>query len=124
MVPAAVLVLGLAGSAGAQDVFNAYFKNSTSRIRNSSFVANSTPICKSTETLRTWNQEGPQGPQGIPGFSSCAPEEAIATCDAGTFAVMNLTCSGGKAAVGASAIWHTPFDAADNGPFLHPSAHP
>jgi hypothetical protein len=31
--------------------------------------------------------------------------------------VLTSTCSGGKTATGASAIWHTPFDAADNGPF-------
>jgi hypothetical protein len=116
-VPAAVLVLGLASSARAADTFSACFKNSTSKVRSSSVLVNSTPICKATESLRTWGEEGPQGPQGIPGFSSCAPEEFAGTCNPGTFAVLNSSCSGGKKAVGASAIWHTPFDAADNGPF-------
>lgn len=117
LVPAAVLTLGLGASAHAADTFSACFKNSTSKVRSSSVLVNSTPVCKSTETLRTWNEEGPQGPQGIPGFSSCGPEEQTGTANANTFAVLNFSCSAGKKAVGASAIWHTPFDAADNGPF-------
>lgn len=60
---------------------------------------------------------GIEGPQGIPGFSDCATEEFPGTNQANTFAVLNTTCSARKKAVGAGAIWHTPFDAADNGPF-------
>lgn len=120
LVPAAVLALGLGSPARAADVYNACFKTTNSKVRASTLLLNSTPVCKITETLHTWNQEGPQGlqgPQGIPGFSSCAVEEFTGTAAANTFAVLNATCSAGKKAVGASAIWHTPFDAADNGPF-------
>ena len=56
-------------------------------------------------------------PAATAGGGSCSPEEATGTCNANTFAVLDLTCSGGRKATGASAIWHTPFDAADNGPF-------
>src|SRR6185503_11590689 len=117
IVPAAVLALGLSGSAQAADFFSACFRNTTSKVRTSTVVVNSTPVCKATETLRVWNEEGPQGPQGIPGFANCGPEEATGTANGNTFAGLNLSCSSGKKAVGASAIWHTPFDAADNGPF-------
>jgi len=108
---ALVLALGVRASTYAADVYNACSKDKNSKVRSSSVLANATPVCHPGETPRTWNQEGP------PGFSSCAPEEATATCQPNTFAVLNLTCSSGKTAVGASAIWHTPFDAADNGPF-------
>jgi len=113
VVPAALAVLAFGGSARAGDVYNACFKLNGSKVRSSSVLVNATPICKATETPHSWNEEGPQG---IPGFSSCSPEEVTGTCLANTFAVLNYTCSSGKA-VGASAIWHTPFDAADNGPF-------
>lgn len=116
---AAIVLLGAVGSARAQDTYNACFRISTSKIRSSSVLVNQTPVCKSSESLRTWGEEGPQGaqgPQGIPGFSSCSVEEFPGTAQANTFAVLNATCSSGKA-TGASAIWHTPFDAADNGPF-------
>jgi hypothetical protein len=117
VVPAALAALAIGGSARADDVYNACFKINGSKVRSSSVLVNATPICKATETPHSWNQEGPQGQQGIPGFSSCAPEETAGSCMANTFAVLNATCSAGKKAVGASAIWHTPFDAADNGPF-------
>ena len=118
VVPAAVLAMGL-GSAHAQDVFSACFKINGSKVRNSSELVNATPICKPTETLHSWNQEGPPGPPGAPGFSDCGPEELTGSCNANTFAVLNLSCSAGKKAVSAGAIWHTPFDAADNGPFYY-----
>lgn len=117
---ATVLALGLGSPARAADVYNACFKTTTSKVRASTLLLNNTPVCKVTETLHTWNQDGPQGPQGpqgIPGFASCGPEEVTGTCNPNTFAVLNFSCSAGKKAVGASAIWHTPFDAADNGPF-------
>ena len=110
LVPAVILALGAVSSARAQDVYNACFKVNTSKIRPSSVLVNATPICKSTETPHTWNE-------GSSGIGNCGPEEATATCQPNTFAVMNLSCSGSGHAVGASAIWHTPFDAADNGPF-------
>ena len=117
VLAAMVLAWTLGGTARAADVYNACFKSTNNRVRNSSILLNATPICKSTETLHTWNEEGPQGQPGAPGFSSCAPEEITGSCLANTFAVLNFTCSNGAKAVGASAIWHTPFDAADNGPF-------
>ena len=102
----AMLALGVGSSALAGDVFNACSKDTTGKLRGSSVLANATPVCKSTETPRTWGQ----------GISVCGPQEATATAAANTFAVLNLTCTTGHA-TGASAIWHTPFDAADNGPF-------
>ncbi len=118
VVSAVLLALGSVSIARAQDVYGACSrnKNGVEKMRAGSLVVNQSPLCKVTETARTWNQEGPQGQQGIPGFSSCTPEEFTGTTNANTFAVLNATCSSGKA-VGASAIWHTPFDAADNGPF-------
>jgi len=119
VVPA--LALGLVTTARADDVYQACFKTSTNnKVRASTLLLNATPICKATETLHSWNAtgpQGPQGPQGSPGFTTCGPEEVTGTCNANTFAVLNLTCSGVGHAMGASAIWHTPFDAADNGPF-------
>jgi hypothetical protein len=54
---AAVLVVGLANSAMAGDVFNACSSNKTSKLRSSSVLANATPVCKAgKETARTWNQ--------------------------------------------------------------------
>ena len=114
LLPAGALALGLATSASAQDVYNGCSKNTTNKMRPSSVLVNATPLCKDTETPRTWNQEGPQG---TPGFSSCSVEEVSGSCNANTFAVLNAFCSGDAKATGASAIWHTPFDAADNGPF-------
>jgi len=67
-----VLVAGIAGSSSAADVFHACSKDSTSKLRPSSILANATPVCRSTETLRTWSEAGPQGetgPQGPPGPS-------------------------------------------------------
>jgi hypothetical protein len=106
-VPATLLALGFASSAGAADVYNACFKTTTSRVRSRTIQLNSTPICRTSETMHTWNE----------GTFSCAPEEFSGTAAASTFAVLNSSCSAGKHATGASAIWHTPFDAADNGPF-------
>jgi len=114
IMAALVLILGLGGSAGAADVYNACSKDTTSKVRPGSMMANTSPVCRTGETARTWNQTGPQG---IPGFSSCAPEEFDGTAAANTFAVLNASCSGTGKAVGGAAIWHTPFDAADNGPF-------
>lgn len=118
LVPAVALWLGVASVASAQDVYGACSKNKhgTEKLRAGSIVVNQSPICKATETPRTWNEAGPQGPQGIPGFSSCSPEEFAGTAPANTFGVLNATCSSGMA-TGSGAIWSTPFDGADNGPF-------
>jgi hypothetical protein len=70
----AVLVALLAGSAYpalAGDVFYGCSKDSKSKVRASSIRVNMTPVCRSTETLRTWNETGPQGPAG--------PSDAFAT---------------------------------------------
>ena len=117
ILPATLLALGFGSPAGAADTYNACVKTTTSRVRSRSVLLNSTPVCRSTETLHSWNQEGPQGPQGLPGFASCAPEEFAGTANAFTFLVLNSSCSAGRTAVSAGAIWRTPFDAADNGPF-------
>src|SRR4051812_32055221 len=118
IVPAVALSLAIANAATAQDTYGGCSKNKkgTEKGRAGSIVVNQKPFCKITETPRPWNAEGPQGPQGTPGFSSCAVEEFPGTNQANTFSVLNTSCSSGKA-VSASAIWHTPFDAADNGPF-------
>ena len=62
-----VLLAGIAGPAAAADVYTACSKNINSKIRSGSMVVNATAACKPTETLRTWNQTGPQGPAGPPG---------------------------------------------------------
>ncbi len=118
IVPAFALSLALANVAAAQDTYGGCSKNKngTEKLRAGSMVVNQSPNCKITETPRSWNEEGPQGPQGIPGFSSCHIEEFPGTNLANTFSVLNSSCASGKAVSG-SAIWHTPFDAADNGPF-------
>jgi hypothetical protein len=58
------LLAGIAGPAFADDVFYGCSKNLTSKVRSSSVLVNATPLCRSTETLRTWNDTGPQGPTG------------------------------------------------------------
>jgi hypothetical protein len=115
MVPVVALWLGYASVAGAQDVYTACSKNRNGRekVRAGSILVNQSPICKDTETPRTWNEEGPQGP---PGFSSCAPEEILGSAPANSFGVLIYTCSSGMA-TGNGAIWSTPFDGADNGTF-------
>ena len=52
------------GRATAADTFSACSRNSKNKLRPSSIVVNATPICRSTETLRSWNEVGPQGPPG------------------------------------------------------------
>ena len=80
LLPATALTFGLATSANAQDVYNGCSKNTTSKLRGSSVLVNATPACRDTETPRTWKE----------GFSSCGPEEVTGTCNANTFAVLNL----------------------------------
>jgi hypothetical protein len=116
LAAAGSLVVGLASSASAADVYFGCAKLTNNRMRPSSILVNATPACHNGEVLRTWNQEGPQGPQGPGGFNSCSVEEIPGTAQANTFAVTNASCSSGFA-TGAGALWHTPFDAADNGPF-------
>lgn len=110
---AGLMAFGVATVAHA-DTFSACFKNTTQKVRPSSILLNATPVCKTTETLRSWNEQGPQGPSGA---QNCAVEEFPGTNQANTFSVTNATCSNGGTAMSGSAIWHTPFDAADNGPF-------
>jgi hypothetical protein len=68
---------GLAGPVSAADVFQACSKNTTSRIRPGSIFINATPLCRSTETLRSWNEVGPPGPSGPPG--PAGPSDAFST---------------------------------------------
>ena len=116
IVPAFALSLALASAAGAQDIYGACSKNKNGveKVRPGSIVVNQSPSCKITESPRSWNEEGPQGPPGVIG--SCHVEEFPGTNLANTFSVLNASCSSGKA-TSSAAIWHTPFDAADNGPF-------
>ena len=118
IMAAVALCVGLSSVASAQDVYSACSKNKNGRekVRAGSILVNQSPLCKITETPRTWNEEGAQGPQGPPGFSSCAPEEVGGTAPANSFGVLNYTCSSGMA-TGNGAIWSTPFDGADNGTF-------
>src|SRR5215471_13434062 len=48
-------LVGIAGPAVAADVFSACSKNTTSKVRSSTIVANATAVCRSTETLRSWS---------------------------------------------------------------------
>ncbi len=108
----AMLTIGV-GTAQA-DVYFGCFKNTTNKVRPSSILVNQTPACKSTETLRTWDEEGQPGPQGDPGVASCHPEEFPGNIPASTFGVINMFCASGHA-TGAGCIWSTPFDGANNG---------
>jgi len=110
LLAAALLIMG-ATTASAADTYFGCFKNvpgKPSKVRPSSILVNQTPACKSTETLRSWNEQGP------PGITSCHPEEFPGTIPASTFGVINMFCASGHA-VGAGAIWSTPFDGANNG---------
>jgi hypothetical protein len=113
-IVAVTLALG-SSTAHAQDFFAACSKNSTGKLKK--LHVNAMPTCKDTETLRVWNAEGPQGPQGPQGIpTDCHVETFPGTCQANTFAVLNASCTSGFA-TGASAIWMTPFAAANNGIF-------
>jgi hypothetical protein len=103
IVPATLMALGFGSSARAADVYFACFKNTTAKVRPSSILANASPICKTGETMRTWNEEGPPGPPGQNGFASCHTEEYTHTCAANTFDVLNSSCSSGLL-TGAGAI--------------------
>ncbi len=105
--------VGLGATAYA-DVYFGCSKNATSKIRPSSVMVDATPACKSTETLRSWNETGPQGPQGDPGITSCHPEEFDGVIPAGTYGVINMFCASGHA-TGTGCLWSTPFDGANNG---------
>jgi hypothetical protein len=105
---AAVAFISLAGPATASDVFHACSKNSTGQLRSSSLLANATRACHSTETPRTWNQ----------GFDSCGPQRFGLDVPANTYGLLTATCCPAEDfATGAGAIWTTPFERADNGPF-------
>ena len=65
-----LLLVGIAGPAVAADVFSACSKNTTNKVRASNILTNATPVCKSTETLRSWNEVGPPGPPGPSGVQN------------------------------------------------------
>jgi len=111
---ALALAIGGAVPVRADDFFAGCSNNTTGRVRK--IQVNSFPTCRSTETLRIWNQTGPQGDPGEPGFTNCQVETFPGSCGAGTFAVLNTSCTTGFA-TGASAIWTTPFGGANNGKF-------
>jgi hypothetical protein len=58
------LLVGIACPTLAGDVFYGCSKDAKSKVRASSIRVNMTPVCRSTETLRTWNETGQQGPAG------------------------------------------------------------
>jgi hypothetical protein len=112
MLLAGALGAMLLGATSARaDTYFGCFKNTTNKVRPSSILVNQTPACKVTETLRTWNDVGPQGP---PGITSCHPEEFPGTAPAGSFGVTNMFCATGHA-TGSGFLWTTPFDGANNG---------
>ena len=114
MVMGVALAVAGALPAHAADIFYGCSNNNTGKVRK--LQVNAPPACRSTETLRTWNQDGPEGPQGEPGFTECHVETFPGTCSPNTFAVLNTSCATGFA-TGASAIWMDPFAAANNGKF-------
>lgn len=57
----------MAGPAAAEDVFRACTDLVSGEVRAGSIEVNSLPACRLRETLKTWNQTGPQGPQGVQG---------------------------------------------------------
>jgi len=93
-----LMSLGVLGvgvtSASGDDVFHACFKDVSTKVRASSILVNATPVCKSGETPRTWDQsgpggaqgaEGPQGPAGAPGSSGPAGPQGPSGLSAGLF---------------------------------------
>jgi len=60
----AMVLAGTAAPAAAADVFHGCSKNATNKLRPGSVMINATPMCRSTETLRSWSEEGPAGPTG------------------------------------------------------------
>lgn len=114
VVGAMLGAVAFGATAARADTYYACFKSTTNKVRPSSVLVNAIPICKSTETLRSWNETGPQGPQGDPGIASCHPEEFPGNIPASTFGVINMFCASGHA-TGSGCIWSTPFDGANNG---------
>jgi hypothetical protein len=117
MTKVGIMVIGVAlaaagaQAAGAADVLYGCSNNVTGKVRK--LQVNSPPACHSMETLRTWDQHGPQEERGL---TECHVEIFTASCDANTFAVLDASCAAGFA-TGASAIWMTPSGGADNGSF-------
>ena len=117
MTKVGIMVIGIAlaaagaGAAGAADILYGCSNNVTGKVRK--LQVNSPPVCHSMETLRTWDQYGPQEERG---FTECHVEIFAASCDANTFAELQTSCAAGFA-TGASAIWMTPSGGADNGNF-------
>lgn len=68
--------LSMAGPAAAQDLFQACSDNATGQVRAGSIEVNSLPLCRARESLRGWNQTGPQGPQGPQGAQGPAGPSA------------------------------------------------
>lgn len=66
----------MAAPATAQDLFQACSDNATGAVRAGSIEVNAVPLCRARETLRNWNQVGPQGPQGPQGAQGPAGPSA------------------------------------------------
>ena len=111
MVMGIALAAAGARAAGAADILYGCSNNVTGKVRK--LQVNIPPACNSTETLRTWDQYGPQEERG---FTECHVEIFAASCDANVFAVLDTSCAAGFA-TGASAIWRSPSGGADNGTF-------
>src|SRR5438477_8912188 len=74
----------------AADVFNACEKNTTHRVRASSILVNASPVCRSTETARTWNQGGPPGPPGTGMAVKDANDAFVGAFDWPAFAIRDV----------------------------------
>ena len=107
------LVYGLVGAAmvavlatgSAQAAYNGCVNIANGKLRKLTIDTAPPPTCSARET-----------PVVVGGAGTCHSEEFTSTAQANTFAVLNATCATGTV-TGAGAIWATPFDAADNGPF-------
>ena len=111
MVMGIALAAAGARAAGAADILYGCSNNVTGKVRK--LQVNIPPACHSTETLRTWDQYGPQEERG---FTECHVETFVAPCNASAFAYLDASCASGFATA-ASAIWMSPSTGADNGSF-------
>jgi hypothetical protein len=92
----AICAFAIVRPASAADVFQGCSKNSTGRVRPSSVMVNATPACKATETLRTWNESGDQGPPGPSDAFATSADEVPLLAGGNFLTVAQLTLPAGQ----------------------------
>jgi len=99
--------------------FNGCVNLTNGKLRKLTIDTAPAPTCSSREAPVFLDNNppdgGPDGPSD--GVGTCDAEEVAGTAQANTFAVTHGSCSSGRKIASAGAIWSSPFDAANNGPF-------